>query len=480
MPKIPEYHSTKIVEPGSAPRIPEGTSGAVFSALGQAGRQISNLGDDAFRLAELEQNADRTLKSGKLDIALREDADIFAERLRTDQDYTNMEKNTKAWLDETHSRLSKMAEDDPVLQQHFEEAFSKHQSNLTNLSRDKRYTLMTETAKGDIEKLFNQSLVDYSNERDPTKREIIKNAFEIKTRQYQQNSLITPRAAEVVIDNFLNKAESVRADQEIERNPYDAEKMLRANEFDMDPNLKQDKIEKAITEQKHAEVMARISRNEAEAKQKEFEQEAHDEEERNIGLLFAQKDYAKAYDAVVNSKYLKGDEIRILSTAINSATEGAAKEKKPESDPVVKSDFKSEINQRPEDFDVKKLWEAVGDKTLTADDAQTMQETLEKRKADTPKAQRMKRATEMLEQFRKDKVLGDMTEGISNEEFNKSNEVAFQRNLDMLEAVPPGEDPIKWIEDNVKLIKAKAEESFLDKILKRMPRTVGSKKEETK
>jgi hypothetical protein len=109
-----------------------------------------------------------------------------------------------------------------------------------------------------------------------------------------------------------------------------------------------------------------------------------------------------------------------------------------------------------------------------------MQETLEKRKADTPKAQRMKRATEMLEQFRKDKVLGDMTEGISNEEFNKSNEVAFQRNLDMLEAVPPGEDPIKWIEDNVKLIKAKAEESFLDKILKRMPRTVGSKKEETK
>jgi hypothetical protein len=324
MPNIPRYQRS-VLPPGSSGGVPmsPGAASAVGQGLSSVGGGIQGLGANFAKVQAYEQQAEDAIEATKLESALRNASLGIMESFKSRTDYTKFDDDIESTLQDLRDNLSP-SDGSPALQRAFEKAFEQQAFSIRSAVKAKKYNVMDEQGKIAFGDIYQQALQDWSTEKDPTKREIIKNELFMKGAQLQQSNAVSPLWIEQQLDSFDKNAEAfanaesdVAADQLIMENPEQAVELLANKAFlpDLDQKVRQDKIEKATR-------AVKIQKKEAESKLKEQEKEQHTQEERKIGDLYTGGNYTQAFVAVQTSGILNGPEKKSWADAINKKLNG--------------------------------------------------------------------------------------------------------------------------------------------------------------
>ena len=322
MPKIPTFVSNASPQ---VPGIDPGQFSRVSRAEAQAGSQIAQMGLQAADLVSRQQEeeviAERTLKSIEIDNGLKSDLDELAATYQDRDDYQNFDKDRETQLSTIRNKYMVQVGNDRILQVAFERRFSQESLNFSNMVRTKKRDVMSKRALGGFEITYNQSLQNYAAETDPLRREMIKKDIEIGVATLVSSRFLTEAQGEAKIQNFINESEQVRADQMIETDPTSALEALKGGDFpELDPKIRQGKIEKAILRKKQNEDAEKVAVAAEEKRIKEEKKIAHDKEERTLGELFINGDYDAIIPALKRSPNLSGDELAIWTNKVKEAT----------------------------------------------------------------------------------------------------------------------------------------------------------------
>jgi hypothetical protein len=333
MPRIP-YPQAESQFKGS-PISPDAVS-EPYRAMGQVGEQIQKNSQRALNIldiqAEKERIASDTLQSLVLENALRKETDTIAEEYQTRTDYENFDKDLQKRLADLKTNMAPRGAS-KELGLSFERAFNQQSFHLSAAIRAKKYTVMEEIGRVTFNDIYDQAVKDYSDETDPQVKKAIKSELEIKgnllSDKYVLNKLWVNerlRAFDKVADKVGADMADVAADKLIMSDPAQAFISLQDKNFlpALPPKTRQDKIEKS-------NAAFKVWSNEQEKKAREAQTLAHNNEEREIGNAFLEKNFAKVYTMAYSSKLLTGDE----KEKWGKAAETAAKEKAEKADPDI-------------------------------------------------------------------------------------------------------------------------------------------------
>lgn len=321
MPRIPVYDSNAQ---SNVPRLSPGAMAAPWEAVRQLGGDISqtfgHVGSVFNEIAQREAQMVRKLKAAEIESTVEEHYSQAAFGLRelARDDY---DKYNERVIGEIETSASGMAKDDPELAAAVKTHLVRKRTDFLNTSRASKYQKMGQEAEANIERDKINAYDSYARAATPEERQATRNELEIRILGYVDDGLIDPKIHITTMETFDNTAEAVRAERDMEEiGPWKTEERLRAGEYELNPTIKQDFIDKAKTKQKQEEAEARIRQNQYEADLEKAERKAHDDEENAVAGLFLQGDYAGALKLVHNSKQLKGNERVTWAKAIEQSS----------------------------------------------------------------------------------------------------------------------------------------------------------------
>lgn len=336
MPKIPkpgpgEFGGGTTPRPPISPEAFGAPGRALAAAASKIGETFERFGESNRRLKEKEDSAERTLKALEISRQLDQDALDYAETFQERQDYEKFEPDTDRHIQGIQAKYTEQIGGDKALQIMFERKFNQTSLQLSQVAKRKKLEVMSERALGAFETSYNEALQNYAGSPDPAMREIIVGDVELQTAQLVASGFMTQKEAEIRVQAFADESEQVRADQVIEANPTLAEELLKTGDFDqLDPKVRQQKIEKAQLRQRQEEQAEKMALAAAEKRQKLELKAAHDQEEKTIGDLFLTANYDAVVPALMNTEHLTGDELRTWSEAALNKIEKMDKEIDPD------------------------------------------------------------------------------------------------------------------------------------------------------
>lgn len=444
--KIQRYSSNVGVPKYSPTQIPSVTSDYGYSI----GKSIEGLGRDVSRFTKAMKTTRQNMELAEAESDLFVEFSNYESELENATDYKALESDHPEYISQIKKRFGEQLGHDPEIQAKFDPYFRKKIAVLNSRVRARSRSLQIDEGRGKLATTLENLEYGTSSIDDEERAE----AYAISNKAIDNavaGGLITHQEAQSQKDALEERSEANRAKRWIDVSPEEALADIRAGEFKVSPEVKLRLEEEAKITIKQNEALEKAQKKEEELKLKKEEEQASKEEEFAISQLFLQKKYTEALNALGNTQHFKdGTKIRVWTKAINAELD--RKDKEWESDPDTRNDFKVSINTEPEKFNTDELWNAVGKKRLTADDAEALQETFKKRLADTPRAKRMKLATESAGRLRTAKLLAGREDDYdTTEDFKKANEDAFNKVMDDLEALPNDTDPVEWLTDNVKI-----------------------------
>ena len=199
--------------------------------------------------------------------------------------------------------------------------FSQEYNSFLNGIQTKKYKLLDSHGKEAYLKAEQTAIDEINSTNDPVEQARIKKRLEETKGALSQAS--DPLWLEKEWIGFDAKAKGIgetkaitAAQNHIIGNPAGGSKILKATPFwDRVPDERKPELIKS------ADTAKKIFDNELESKEKEAAKAAHDAEERTVGDLYMNKDYAKAYAAAQNSNLLTGNEKKAWADSINTKLE---------------------------------------------------------------------------------------------------------------------------------------------------------------
>ena len=293
------------------PRIPVTATTEGAGRAAQAVGQLSGLARDiALDLAQKQQGIKRARQVAQAEIAMEKtNRDIIA-KLRLEP---NHETYFEDWLNEFEFASTDMLINakGQRTKAEMEQVLNRIAVREARIQKDYANQLWLETEQTEVAR----ALQGYATEgRYDDGIKLIDSVEAL----YSPKELLTLKTKfKASYDKVQKELADVAADQAIIKNAKQAAIDLKNKDYlpNLEPMQRQDKIEKA-------KAAAKILENEKETKLKEAEKKAHDEEEREIGNKFLTGDYKDAFDIVLRSKYLTGDEKRTWNNAIEKASKG--------------------------------------------------------------------------------------------------------------------------------------------------------------
>lgn len=245
MPKIPTIQADSVIRTG---RLSPQAAAAPSLALAQAGEQLQQTGDYAYKMSQFverkEQEAARDVLLSEARIGLRKDADLFAEGFAKRTDFENFDKDSERQLEEIQSRYQPKFQDDPIGLQQFNELWSVTSTELGKVARARRNTVKTDRGKAALDEILRQKVEEYSVEDDPQKRDLIREDMRIDIANKRAHLIIDAEQEQAYIAKYIDQAEFNRAEKMVDSAPDDFLQIAKQGGFDL-PRAKLNDLEKA-------------------------------------------------------------------------------------------------------------------------------------------------------------------------------------------------------------------------------------------
>ena len=321
MPRIPQFQANPQVQ---TPRLSPGAMAAPSEALARAGDNIQQLASDtnsAFaQAAKREQDIIRKIKAADIEAQVEDGYSKAAFGLRSLGVDEHELYNEKIISEITDSAMN-LAKDDRELSAIVQPYLSRKKADYLNASRGSLYKKLGDKAEAHIERMNIQALDLYATAQTPEERAMIRNNLAVGIEGFVADGLVDPKVPVVLMENFDNLAESVRADRAIDDDPYSAKKLIESGEFNLDAKLTQDKIDNANREIKHKEVEDRVAANEAKQAEREARIDAERSEMRSVASAFMSGDLTKAQKLLNSSQFIDGGTAISLTSRITEASQ---------------------------------------------------------------------------------------------------------------------------------------------------------------
>jgi hypothetical protein len=255
MPIIPKPNFQVV--PTEAPVSPA-MAGAPAGAAAQTWSDIAGEANKASRYISYVQEAAAKVKAAELGQAIDDDFKDATASYKMRTDFENFQTDAEKQTNALWEKYQKAGADDPRLAQVIQATFQNKARDFSRTIGVKYAEQVANRGRGILDQNMTTALDSYSNELDPNQRKLIADRFIAEAHQMAESGIIPFKEAVDLSKNFTDSAESVRVEKAIQADPLKAIADLRGGEYQLNPTIKQQKIEKAQTKIDQDERQAKI------------------------------------------------------------------------------------------------------------------------------------------------------------------------------------------------------------------------------